>query len=219
VVPALSSFVDSRRVKALVCAADGCLFPVDLSWRSFAGEAMAGPSTGRARLPPTPVASAPSARPVPVRSPAVVRPDRSVVDAVGRLAGDYRLATITSWEPRRLEACLSATCLDLVIAPEHRIFLAGRDTAPGTEPGPSDFVEACERLGLGLDDVVAVQHSCTGVQSARAAGLRTIGNLHYVTARDRGPAAVDLARAGAVVVVRNWSTIARLLRCLPRGTP
>lgn len=309
-MPALSSIVDSHFVKALVCVADGNLFPSDLPVRrararvvndflasfgvraryddrtlpavasaaSFraaalalaashgipmapeltAGACLAAPVAVAAGAGPIAAGSAPVAvASAPVAVAAVpglapggaagaptggerlldagalgrwseleevavadylaccLQPDRTVLDAVGRLAVDYRIGAIGLCGPSRLDACLAASRLEQVVPADHRLCMELDDGDAPEGPARETYELACERLGLRPEDVVAVAHTRDGVLGARAAGIRTIGNLHYVTARHRGARAVELARAGAVVVVRNWSTLARLLRCLP----
>lgn len=270
-MPALSAIVDSHYVKALICAADGCLFPSEPPARrararvanaflaSFGVQARyddhtVPPSAPGTSFRATALALA-SANGIPVSrelgegagapSGAVrveqqqldaetlrrweeleevavadylgccLRPDRSVLDALGRLSVDYSLAALAHWGPSRLDVCLAATHLDGLIPTERRLCLPVGEDEDSVEPEAVAYKDLCVRLGLRPEDVVAVEHTRAGVRAATVAGVRTIGNLHYVTARERGMHAVELARAGALVVVRNWSTIARLLRCLP----
>lgn len=178
-MPALSSIVDSRMVKALLCAGDGNLFSSERPARA-------------ARL----------------------RPDVQTLDAIGHLASDYRIVCIGLGGRGLLDACLLATRLDRFVTAECRYSVPDDGGSPDGL-GPALYEQVCEQLGLGTEDVLAVEHTRAGVLAAAGAGVRTIGNLHYVPARERGPRAVELAQAGAVVVVRSWSTVARLLRCLP----
>ena len=49
------------------------------------------------------------------------------------------------------------------------------DEVPEPKPAPDIYLEACNRLGVQPSDAVAFEDSATGLRSATAAGLRTIG--------------------------------------------
>ncbi len=81
-----------------------------------------------------------------VRQVAVSNSDRSVVEANLRAAGIAEFMEFS-------------VCLDDV---------------PAGKPSPVPYLVAAEKLGLSPNDIVAVEDSLTGIQSARAAGLTVL---------------------------------------------
>lgn len=67
------------------------------------------------------------------------------------------------------------------------------------KPSPGIYLHALEQMGWGVDDVVAIEDSITGVTAASAAGVRVIG-----LARDTPPDA--LLAAGAATTIPDMST-------------
>lgn len=202
-MPALTSIVDSRLVKAVVCAADENLFPL-----LPAGGALL-------EMPAGPNASRPGA----AGGSGAQRPrlglDRGVLEALGRLSEDFQVAVVSRAGRSRLDVCLAATGLGVMIPPERRFCPDGEPGDDRTAADPATYRRVCELLGVDPTCAVAVEPRHGGVRAACAAGLRPIGNLHFVEPRERGARAVELSRSGAVVVVRGWATVARLLRCFP----
>lgn len=49
------------------------------------------------------------------------------------------------------------------------------DEVPAPKPAPDMYLEACRRLGIAPPDALAFEDSLTGLRSARAAGIRTVG--------------------------------------------
>jgi HAD superfamily hydrolase (TIGR01509 family) len=71
------------------------------------------------------------------------------------------------------------------------------DEVEHPKPAPDMYLEACRRVGVGPQDALAFEDSMTGLRSAQAAGLRTVGvptlpdrefpaDVVVPTLRDRG---------------------------------
>ena len=71
------------------------------------------------------------------------------------------------------------------------------------KPAPDPYLLGAERLGLPVDNCVAVEDSPAGIQAARAAGLRVIGiaSTHAREELVRATAIVD--RLAALTVVQE----------------
>ena len=53
--------------------------------------------------------------------------------------------------------------------------IVGADNVTGGKPGPEPYLKAAELLGIDPATAVAIEDSRWGLESARAAGMRTIG--------------------------------------------
>lgn len=72
---------------------------------------------------------------------------------------------------------------------------------PRGKPDPLPYTTALERLGLNPTQALAFEDSPSGVRSAVAAGIRTIGLL-------TGHAPESLTRAGTILNVENFAALA-----------
>ncbi len=71
--------------------------------------------------------------------------------------------------------------------------IAAGDMVPNLKPAPDVFLYAMDKLGLGVEDCVALEDSANGVKSAKAAGLKTIVTVNGYTRDD------DLRGANLIV--------------------
>jgi HAD superfamily hydrolase (TIGR01509 family) len=112
------------------------------------------------------------------------------VEAVRRLAPDFRLAVASSSNAPLIEAVLDragiADLFDAVVSSEE---------VAGGKPAPDVYLEAARRLGVEPVRAAAVEDSSNGIRAAHAAGMRVLAlpNAHYPPADDA------LALANAVV--------------------
>jgi beta-phosphoglucomutase-like phosphatase (HAD superfamily) len=141
----------------------------------------------------------------------VLRPDRSVLEPLGRLARRYTLAAVSSSALGRLDACFRATQLDELIPPPLRFSAEDSLPAPVSKPDPAIYRLSLERLGVAAADAVAVEDSVPGVLSAVGAGIRAVGNVAFVGAAERPARRHALLHAGADAVVSSWAELAELL--------
>ena len=113
------------------------------------------------------------------------------VEAVERLAADFRLAVASSSNRPLIEAVLEAAGIA-------RLFeetVSSEEVERG-KPAPDVYLEVARRLGLPSDRCAAVEDSSNGIRAARAAGMHVIAipNLRYPPAADAlGLADVTLA--------------------------
>lgn len=96
-------------------------------------------------------------------------------------------ACVSNSERRVVDANLAALGIADLIA-----FSISRDDVTAGKPDPEPYREACRRLGLSPRDVLAVEDSDTGAQSAQAAGMA-------VLRVDPGAPAMTLARIADAV--------------------
>src|SRR5688572_7029540 len=98
------------------------------------------------------------------------------VDAVRRLAPEFKLALASSSNRPLIEAVLETTG----IAGEFAVTVSSEEVARG-KPAPDVYVEAARRLGVAPERAAAVEDSSNGIRSAHSAGLRVvvIPNAHF----------------------------------------
>jgi HAD superfamily hydrolase (TIGR01509 family) len=103
------------------------------------------------------------------------------VEAVDRLARDFRLAVASSSNRPLIEAVLAAAG----IAPLFEVTVSSEEVARG-KPAPDVYLEAAMCLGLAPERCAAIEDSANGIRSARAAGLRVVAipNTRYPPADD-----------------------------------
>jgi HAD superfamily hydrolase (TIGR01509 family) len=108
------------------------------------------------------------------------------VEAVERLAGQFRLAVASSSNRRVIDAVLATSGL----APLFEVVVSSEEVAHG-KPAPDVFLEAARRLGVPPERCAAVEDSGNGIRAAHAAGMRVVAipNRRYPP----GPEALALA--------------------------
>jgi HAD superfamily hydrolase (TIGR01509 family) len=91
------------------------------------------------------------------------------VDAVRRLADDFRLGLASSSNRPLIDAVLErAGIADLFEAT-----VSSEEVARG-KPAPDVYLEAARRLGVAPERCVAIEDSGNGIRSAHAAGMRVV---------------------------------------------
>ena len=141
----------------------------------------------------------------------VLTPDPEVQEALDALAERYLLVIVSSSALTRLEACVTATGLAGHFPPDRRFSAEDSLPLPASKPDPAVYRYAGEYLGISTQQAVAIEDAVPGVQSARAAGFVTIGNLRFVSEDERPERERLLTEAGAVSIVRTWTEVAHLL--------
>jgi beta-phosphoglucomutase len=89
---------------------------------------------------------------------------------VTRLGRRHRLAIASGALRAEIAAILDAAALTPAFAA-----IVGADDVARSKPAPDPYLLAVQQLGVAPADAVAVEDSRWGLESARAAGLRTIG--------------------------------------------
>ena len=121
-------------------------------------------------------------------------------DAVKRLAAAMPLAIASGALREEIERVLETTLLYQYFA----AIVAAEDT-PASKPAPDPYLLAVTKLSatigqpLAPAECVAIEDSRWGLESARAAGLRTIAVTHTYTAAELGPADLVIASLDALV--------------------
>jgi beta-phosphoglucomutase len=103
-----------------------------------------------------------------IRTGDVLFPSASAT--VARLATRYRLGVASGSLRSEIASILSANRLE-----GHFSVIVGADDVERGKPAPDLYARAVERLGVDPAEAVAVEDSPWGIESARTAGLRTIG--------------------------------------------
>lgn len=92
-----------------------------------------------------------------------------VLEAMQALEAGIRQVCVSNSERRIVDANLAALGIcDLLD------FSISRDDVPVGKPDPLPYLEACRRLNCAPSEVVAIEDSQSGLQSAQAAGLKTV---------------------------------------------
>jgi beta-phosphoglucomutase len=107
------------------------------------------------------------------------------IDCVSRLAERYPLGIASGALRHEIEHVLHSSRLDRYI----RFIVASGDT-PLSKPAPDPYRRAAELHGLPAAACVAIEDSRWGIDSARAAGMRTVGITHTYAAAEIGNADV-----------------------------
>jgi beta-phosphoglucomutase-like phosphatase (HAD superfamily) len=141
--------------------------------------------------------------------------DDDVREALLRLSDRYDLAAVSSSALSRLDASLAVTGLGHLLPPERRFSAEDSLERPTSKPDPAIYTFALQRLGLERDEALAVEDSATGAASAVAAGIRTVGNVRFVSPAERETRVAELEAAGVFAVVGSWSELEALLRDHP----
>ncbi|WP_019633415.1 HAD family hydrolase [Actinomadura atramentaria] len=103
-----------------------------------------------------------------VRAKAAAMP--GAADVAALVAGLVPVAVASNSPRALLETALACGGLDGLFA----VSLAA-DDVERPKPAPDLYLAACRRLGAAPADTLAFEDSMTGLRSARAAGLRTVG--------------------------------------------
>ena len=150
----------------------------------------------------------------------VLHPDRAVIEPLERLSRVFELAAVSSSALTRLQACFRAAALEELFPAERTFSAEDSLPAPRSKPAPDVYLHALFELGARPDDAVAVEDSVAGVTSARAAGIRTVGNVVFVPEPDRAAHGASLVAAGAELVIDGWPALeAELVRYARRPRP
>lgn len=91
------------------------------------------------------------------------------VDAVRRLAAEWRLAIASSSNRELIDAVLDSTPL----GPLFELTVSSEQVARG-KPAPDVYLEAARRLGVDPMRTAAIEDSHNGIRAAKAAGMRTL---------------------------------------------
>jgi HAD superfamily hydrolase (TIGR01509 family) len=91
------------------------------------------------------------------------------VEAVRRVAARYPLAVASSSNRVLIDKVLEESGL----APLFRVTVSSEEVARG-KPAPDVYLEAARQLGFAADRCAAVEDSHSGIEAAKAAGLRVV---------------------------------------------
>ena len=91
------------------------------------------------------------------------------VDAVRRLAADFRLGLASSSNRPLIDAVLEQAG----IAGLFKATVSSEEVERG-KPAPDVYLEAARRLGVAPERCVAIEDSANGIRSAKAAGMRVV---------------------------------------------
>jgi HAD superfamily hydrolase (TIGR01509 family) len=133
-------------------------------------------------------------------------------DAIGRLGRQWPLAIASGAIRAEIVRVLEREGL----MPAFRVLVASEDT-PSSKPAPDPYRLAVTRLGAAIGsplspfECVAVEDSRWGLESARAAGLRTVGVTHTYPAASLEAAADVVVPSLDVLTVEFLSKIAQIM--------
>jgi HAD superfamily hydrolase (TIGR01509 family) len=137
--------------------------------------------------------------------------DPDVLEPLSRLSRRFELAVVSSSALTRLRACFDVTGLAELLAAERHFSAEDSLPEPRGKPDPAIYTWALERLHIRPSEALAIEDSATGVRSAVAAGLQTIGNVQFVAADERAARIGELENAGVAAVISSWSGLETLI--------
>ena len=149
----------------------------------------------------------------------VLRPDAAVLGPLGRLAGRFRLAVVSSSALSRLDVCFTATALDELFPASVRFSAEDSLPVPTSKPDPAIYALAGRHLGVRGHAGLAVEDAAVGARSAVAAGFPTVGNLQFVPPGEVEARITALSEAGVSAIVPSWSHLGELLDVPPAPSP
>lgn len=141
---------------------------------------------------------------------AVLTPDARVLQPLAQLARRFTLAAVSSSATARLAACFEATGLAALFPESHRFSAEDSLPVPTSKPDPAIYTFAGQRLAITPAQGLAIEDSVPGVQSAVAAGYRTLGNLLFVPPAERAARREALQAAGVSAILTSWKELADL---------
>ena len=130
------------------------------------------------------------------------------VEAVARLAADFRLAVASSSNRPVIDAVLRASRL----TERFEVTVSSEEVANG-KPAPDVYLEAARRLRLAPEECVAVEDSANGIKSAHAAGMHVVAIPNH-----RYPPSDD-ALALADIVLQSLADLSEEVIAQAGGTP
>jgi HAD superfamily hydrolase (TIGR01509 family) len=142
---------------------------------------------------------------------ATLRPNAEVVSTVSALHRRYRLAVVSSSATPRLLTCLHATGLADAFDVSDVFSAEDSMPTPVSKPDPAIYRHALAALGASAGEALAIEDSPTGVRSAVAAGVATVGIVCFVPPNEVAARTSELVDAGAGTVVDDWRGISALL--------
>jgi beta-phosphoglucomutase-like phosphatase (HAD superfamily) len=148
----------------------------------------------------------------------VITSDSEVSGAVEALSRRFRLAAVSSSALGRLDACFRASHLDSYFPPGMRFSAENSMERPVSKPDPAIYRFALRALDVAAEESIAIEDSPTGAASAVAAGIRTIGLLHFVPLDERDAAARALLDAGVSDIALTWADAVALLDATATAT-
>ncbi len=92
---------------------------------------------------------------------------------VERMAAAFPLGIASGAFEHEIVLTLARAGLD-----HHFRFIVGSGDTPNSKPAPDPYIRAAERHGLPARECVAIEDSRWGLESAHAAGMRTVGITH-----------------------------------------
>ncbi|MCT7657518.1 HAD family phosphatase [Mycobacterium deserti] len=142
---------------------------------------------------------------------ATLTPDARVYGPLERMGLRYALAAVSSSAAVRLQACFTATGLDVLIPPGVRFSAEDSLPVPTSKPDPAVYRFAGDALGIEGGQGLAIEDSVPGVLSAVGAGFPTVGNVMFVPTAERAARRSQLIEAGVCAVIDAWSQLDDML--------
>lgn len=130
-----------------------------------------------------------------------IQPTPGVNALVASLIGRFNLSVVSSSALRRVLACLKGAGQEGFFG--EQVFSAA---CYGTsKPDPTVYLEAMKKLGITVDDCIAIEDSKTGAEAAFRAGITCIGYTGAYPEHEREELTQVLLAAGCVAVFADWS--------------
>jgi HAD superfamily hydrolase (TIGR01509 family) len=109
-----------------------------------------------------------------------------VDDMLRQIKGKFRLAVVSGSDRKIVEMMMEKYFPGTFDA-----IVSGDDTENG-KPSPDPYNKAVEMLGVSKNNCIVIENAILGVESAKNAGIFTIGILTYLTSKELGHADIVL---------------------------
>ncbi|KAK6532477.1 hypothetical protein TWF281_006666 [Arthrobotrys megalospora] len=118
--------------------------------------------------------------------------------------GKYQLAVVSSSAGPRVLAALRKAGQMEFFSEDHIYSAMTSLPTPTSKPDPAIYKFACRELGRDPQECVAVEDSVSGVKSAVAAGIKTIGYAGAYEPEERDAKSKQLEENGASICIEDW---------------
>jgi beta-phosphoglucomutase-like phosphatase (HAD superfamily) len=125
-------------------------------------------------------------------------------DVLRQIRGKFRLAVVSGSDRMIVEMMM-----DTYFPGIFDVIVSGDDTENG-KPAPDPYNKAVEMLGVSKDNCIVVENAILGVESAKNAGIFTIGVPTYITRKELG---------NADIVLHDHEELSRFIELLTRMLP
>lgn len=142
----------------------------------------------------------------------VIQPSEGANDVLHALSLlRFSMAVVTGSSHERIKVCLERTGQNRFFTDERVFSVASSLKVPISKPEPVIYLHTMDKLGVRPEECVAIEDSKSGVRSAVAAGIPTLGYVGALVNEARQKRTQELFGLGAFCVIENFSELQDVL--------